>query len=45
MTAGGSRVVQRAAIDAALAGIDLIKLIEEGFAAYSAGRCNVPPIG
>jgi ornithine cyclodeaminase len=45
MSAGGPRVVQRAAIEAALANLDLLPLIEAGFAAYSAGRCNVPPVG
>lgn len=45
MTEVGTRVVHRAAIEAALPELDLIPLIEAGFAAYSAGRCNVPPVG
>jgi ornithine cyclodeaminase len=32
-------------IEQALAGIDLLPLIEEGFVAYSEGRAVVPPIG
>jgi ornithine cyclodeaminase len=40
----GTRVVQRATIEAALAKLDLIPLIEAGFAAYSTGRGNVPPV-
>ena len=40
-----TRVLERAQIEAALAGLDLVALMEAGFAAYSAGRCNVPPVG
>lgn len=40
-----TRIVKRDAIERALAGLDLVSLIEQGFAAYSAGRCNVPPVG
>jgi ornithine cyclodeaminase len=40
-----TRVLDRAAIAAALADLDLVGRIEAGFAAYSAGRCNVPPVG
>lgn len=38
-------VLRRAEIEAALAGIDLLAPIEQAFAAYSAGRCNIPPVG
>jgi ornithine cyclodeaminase len=41
----GTRVVQRAEIEAVLTNLDLMPLIEAGFAAYSAGHCNVPPVG
>jgi len=40
-----TRILKRAAIEQAIAGLDLVPLIEAGFAAYSAGRCNIPPIG
>jgi ornithine cyclodeaminase len=40
-----TRILKRAAIEQAIAGLDLIPLIEAGFAAYSAGRCNIPPVG
>lgn len=39
------RVVERAAIEAALSGIDLVPLMEEAFRSYSAGRATVPPVG
>lgn len=40
-----TRVLQRNEIEHALAGIDLLPLIEAGFAAFSEGRCNIPPVG
>jgi ornithine cyclodeaminase len=40
-----TRILTRPQIETALAGVDLIAPIEEAFAAYSAGRCNVPPVG
>ncbi len=40
-----TRVLERKAIERALAGLDLVPLIESGFAAYSAGKCNIPPVG
>jgi ornithine cyclodeaminase len=40
-----TRILDRAAIEAALAGVDLTGDIEAAFAAYSDGRCNVPPVG
>ena len=40
-----TRILKRAAIEQAIAGLDLVPLIEAGFAAYSAGRCNIPPVG
>lgn len=40
-----TRILDRSAIKHRLAGIDLLALIEAGFAAYSAGRCNIPPVG
>ncbi len=39
------KVVGLSEIRAVLAEIDLLPLLEEGFAAYSAGRANVPPVG
>jgi ornithine cyclodeaminase len=39
------RVVQRAAIDEVLEGIDVVGAMEAAFIAYSAGRCVVPPPG
>ncbi|MGI9333279.1 MAG: ornithine cyclodeaminase family protein [Gammaproteobacteria bacterium] len=42
---GRMQVVDLPAIEKALAGLDLLPLIESGFEAYSAGRTNVPPIG
>lgn len=40
-----TRVHDRAAIDRALAGLDLVPAIEAGFVALSEGRANVPPVG
>ena len=40
-----TRILRRAEIEAALGMIDLLARIEEAFAAFSAGRCNVPPVG
>lgn len=40
-----TRILRRPEIVQALAGIDLLARIEAAFAAYSAGRCNVPPVG
>ena len=40
-----TRVLARDVIEQALAGIDLLPLMEAGFAAYSEGRCNIPPVG
>jgi len=40
-----TRVHTRAAIERALAGLDLVPAIEAGFAALSEGRANVPPVG
>jgi ornithine cyclodeaminase len=40
-----TRVLTRDVIEQALSGIDLLPLIEAGFAAYSEGRCNIPPVG
>ncbi len=40
-----TRILRRAEIEAALGRIDLLARIEEAFAAFSAGRCNVPPVG
>ncbi len=38
-------VIGRELIERTLGRIDLLPLIEAGFAAYSAGRCNIPPVG
>ncbi len=40
-----TRVLARGVIEKALAGIDLLPLMEAGFAAYSDGQCNIPPVG
>jgi ornithine cyclodeaminase len=40
-----TRVVELLEIEKALAGLDLIGEMEEGFVAYSEGRVNVPPVG
>ncbi|MBM3571725.1 MAG: ornithine cyclodeaminase family protein, partial [Alphaproteobacteria bacterium] len=40
-----TRILRRPEIEAALAKADLLRRIEDGFAAYSAGRCHVPPVG
>lgn len=40
-----TRILRRNEIEAALAGIDLMPAIAAGFAAYSAGHCNIPPVG
>lgn len=40
-----TRVLTRDVIEQALSGIDLLPLMEAGFAAYSEGRCNIPPVG
>ena len=40
-----TRVLERDVIERLLAGLDLVPLIEAGFAAYSEGRCNIPPVG
>ncbi len=40
-----TRILERSTIERALAGLDLVPLIASGFAAYSAGRCNIPPVG
>jgi len=40
-----TRVLGRELIERTLGRIDLLPLIEAGFAAYSAGRCNIPPVG
>jgi len=40
-----SAVLRLAEIKAALAGVDLLPLIEAGFAAYSRGEVVVPPVG
>ena len=39
------QVISRARIDEALAGLDILPLIEAGFVAYSEGRAVVPPVG
>lgn len=39
------RIVERPEIDEALAGLDVLPLIEAGFVAYSEGRAVVPPVG
>jgi ornithine cyclodeaminase len=39
------RVVERPEIEKALAGLDVLPLIEAGFVAYSEGRAVVPPVG
>ncbi len=39
------RIVERARIEAVLAGLDLLPLTEEAFRGYSAGRAIVPPVG
>jgi ornithine cyclodeaminase len=39
------RIVERPEIEQALAGLDVLPLIEEGFVAYSDGRAVVPPVG
>lgn len=39
------RIVNRDAIEATLPGLDLVPMIEAGFAAYSAGNAVIPPIG
>jgi ornithine cyclodeaminase len=39
------RIVERPEIEGALAGLDVLPLIEEGFVAYSEGRAVVPPVG
>lgn len=39
------RVVERARIEAVVAGLDLLPLIEAAFRDYSAGRAIVPPVG
>lgn len=40
-----TRVHTRAAIERALAGLDLVPATEAGFVALSEGRANVPPVG
>ena len=40
-----TRILRRVEIEAAIGRIDLLARIEEAFAAFSAGRCNVPPVG
>lgn len=40
-----TRVLARDLIERTLAGLDLVPLIEAGFAAYSEGRCNIGPVG
>lgn len=40
-----TRVLRRGEIEAALDGLDLLPAIAAGFAAYSEGRCNIPPVG
>jgi ornithine cyclodeaminase len=39
------RIVERARIEEALVGLDLLPLIEAAFVGYSAGRAIVPPVG
>jgi len=39
------RIIELYEIKSLLTGLDLIPAIEQGFAAYSAGRTNVPPVG
>lgn len=39
------RIVSLPEIEKALAGLDVLPLIEEGFVAYSEGRAVVPPVG
>jgi len=39
------KIATLAEIKEILPGLDLIRAIEEGFAAYSAGRATVPPVG
>ena len=38
-------VLERSRIDEALAGLDLLPLMEDAFRGYSAGRATVPPVG
>lgn len=40
-----TRIIGRAEIEDALAGLDLMSTIEAGFVAYSTGRAVVPPVG
>ncbi len=40
-----TRVVTLGEIEAALAGVDVVAGMEEGFVAYSEGRVTVPPVG
>ena len=39
------KIISRAEIDQILPNLDPIPAIEQGFAEYSAGKCNIPPIG
>lgn len=39
------KILDQKQIENLLADIDVLPLIEEGFAAYSQGRCVVPPVG
>jgi ornithine cyclodeaminase len=41
----GAQVIRRAAIEAALPGIDVISQMESAFVAYSEDRAVVPPVG
>ena len=39
------RILTRDEIERTLIGLDLMPSIEAGFAAFSTGRCNIPPVG
>jgi len=39
------KIITRDEIEKVLPGLDLIPAIEDGFAAYSAGKAMVPPVG
>lgn len=38
-------ILHRAEIEALVTGVDLVSEMEEGFIAYSEGRCVIPPVG
>ena len=39
------KIITKTEIEAILPSLDPIPAIEQGFVEYSAGKCNVPPVG